>query len=157
MNLEVDGVLDSSKENIAIQPIDNVSTYHDEIKNPNDEQANTSIFDENCSLQNHTNQGNSKETLQKCSICKKTFTLKDSLKKHIKLVHEEKKPYSCQICDKKFPRIKELRKHINAVHLGKKPNKCSTCEKMFYAKGDLKSHIKRVHEKQKPYSCYCSS
>ena len=93
-----------------------------------------------------------------CDTCKKQYTRKQDLQRHIASVHEGLKPFSCQSCDSKFPNNQNLKKHIATVHEGKKPFnwgsfKCQTCDSSFANNRNLKNHISVVHEGQKPFKC----
>lgn len=79
-----------------------------------------------------------------CKHCKKEFTLKGNLKRHI-LTHAGVKPYICGICNKGFSRKADLEIH-NRVHTGEKPYECPApgCGKRFARISDLRSH-ERTH------------
>lgn len=79
-----------------------------------------------------------------CKHCKKEFTLKGNLKRHI-LTHAGVKPYICAICNKGFSRKADLEIH-NRVHTGEKPYECPSpsCGKRFARISDLRSH-ERTH------------
>ena len=86
----------------------------------------------------------------KCSICKKDFGLKDSLKKHTTDVHEEKEAEMSK--GKKSKKRKQHLKVIKAnnvdVHEEKKAQKCSTKELDIGQKVSLKEHAGEVHERK---------
>ena len=59
-----------------------------------------------------------------CSICGKSFKLKNTLKRHVDSVHEGKK-FKCDICGKDFNRKGSIAKHkLNAhkIDIRKKPS-----------------------------------
>ena len=59
-----------------------------------------------------------------------------------------KKPFKCSLCDTSFSLKQTLEKHIASVHEGKKPYKCNICETSYVQRGHLKSHLaSTVHEK----------
>ena len=64
----------------------------------------------------------------KCDFCDKTFRKKDSLKRHIKIVHEGVKNHKCDMCEKSFFTSSFLESHKTNFHL---KNKCDICEKGF--------------------------
>ncbi|XP_039278854.1 zinc finger protein 264 [Nilaparvata lugens] len=47
-----------------------------------------------------------------CRKCDKTFSTKQNLENHTKVVHELEKPYKCEICDRRFGYQNSLRCHI---------------------------------------------
>ena len=47
-----------------------------------------------------------------CDICKKRFTIKGSLFKHLR-IHLGEKPYGCAECGKRFTASSSRNKHIN--------------------------------------------
>ncbi|KAL0124425.1 hypothetical protein PUN28_006339 [Cardiocondyla obscurior] len=75
-----------------------------------------------------------------CAECGKTFTKKDSFKRHM-VVHTGYKPFSCIICKKPFARRSQLRQHL-LIHTGKRPFVCDICGKAFTQKPGLICHRK---------------
>ncbi|XP_067205484.1 uncharacterized protein [Linepithema humile] len=75
-----------------------------------------------------------------CAECGKTFTKKDSFKRHM-VVHTGCKPHSCMICHKPFARRSQLRQHL-LIHTGKRPFVCDICGKAFTQKPGLICHRK---------------
>jgi uncharacterized Zn-finger protein len=88
-----------------------------------------------------------------CDSCKKSYSTRQSLQRHISNVHKGLKSFSCTLCDSKFANSQGLKHHIAAVHEGKKPFKCQTCDSSFASNQQLKRHISAVHEGQKPFKC----
>ena len=76
--------------------------------------------------------------------CEKTFTMKESLKKHINVVHLQIKNKCCVYCDYKTHTKFNLDLHINKMHLGVHTEKqnCSHCGKTTYK---LDHHMKVYH------------
>ena len=85
-----------------------------------------------------------------CSICNKSFSKKEGLKKHI-MRHRRKKQFSCNFCLKPFLEKGNLKKHMR-VHTVEKPFTCHICNKLFSQSYEVKIHI-RTHTGEKPYSC----
>lgn len=75
-----------------------------------------------------------------CAECGKTFSKKDSFKRHM-VVHTGCKPHSCMICSKPFARRSQLRQHL-LIHTGKRPFVCDICGKAFTQKPGLICHRK---------------
>lgn len=78
--------------------------------------------------------------------CAERFSIKQLLKRHVKLHHEvgKKKNFSCNHCHKKFIDGSNFRRHI-LVHK-KKQFQCGKCGKMFRRTSSLKLHL-AAHEK----------
>ncbi|KAM4619195.1 uncharacterized protein ACJ7VT_008410 [Polymixia lowei] len=85
-----------------------------------------------------------------CSLCRKTFSQKRSLNRHM-ILHRSDRPFSCSVCGKGFDRKGRLNTHIS-THTGEKPYSCSVCGKSLVDKTTLNTHM-RVHTGEKPFSC----
>ena len=83
-----------------------------------------------------------------CVDCKKSFTNKYNMRRHIELIHEEKKPpaYCCPICAAKFMNKQGMKKHILSTHEGVKPFECDICHSKFSQGHGLKKHKARFHD-----------
>uniref|UniRef100_A0A8D8Q513 Zinc finger protein Xfin n=1 Tax=Cacopsylla melanoneura TaxID=428564 RepID=A0A8D8Q513_9HEMI len=156
-----------------------------------------------------------------CALCDKTFTRKDSLKKHIRVFHTHNQDHDtslhstleggeggradlnqllanaafidrirCELCDKSFTRKDSLRKHNKIFHGGADPRTldehmatgsaeflevvldenaesplttneilCRICNKTFTRNYNLKKHMKTVHkiDENMPYFSYDNS
>lgn len=73
-------------------------------------------------------------------MCKKVFSVKQNLKKHI-MIHTNFKPYhECDICQKSFTRKWDFKRHA-LTHTNYKLYECDICKKSFLQKSDLNRHI----------------
>ena len=98
----------------------------------------------------------SKIMKQKCKICEKLYTTKQSLRKHFIAAHEQKgEVYNCNICDKSYQNISYLNGHVDNVHGAQKKFKrlYESCNKSFFKASQLKIHIHTVHAGHKDYKC----
>jgi len=60
----------------------------------------------------------------------------------------ENPPYKCTICNHESCNKQSLAKHISVVHLKIKPFACPHCDWKFGAKTAMKEHVYSIHEKQ---------
>lgn len=78
-----------------------------------------------------------------CSICKKVYVLKASLKKHIQKHHDpqykKSAPVPCQICGKEM-RKESLAKHIRIVHISVGKHACKFCARVFSSEEEFLTH-----------------
>ena len=70
-----------------------------------------------------------------CEKCQRMFDNKNSLKRHISLLHLDVKPYSCEICQKSYTFEHALKSHKD-LHKGQ-VFPCTQCGKMFKTKAYL--------------------
>ena len=90
-------------------------------------------------------------TRYQCEMCKYSTIHKNTLSRHVRLVHFPKK-IDCKICDYKAPSKNCLNKHINNVHQTNNTN-CPECNKIL-KKGNLSRHMKMLQSEQKSlYYC----
>ncbi|XP_071989490.1 uncharacterized protein [Engystomops pustulosus] len=94
------------------------------------------------------NHGNERQFL--CIICKKRFTRKSSLFKHLK-THPGEKPFICTECGICFNEESDFQRH-QSTHTGEKPYSCTECRKCFSQLSGLIQHQK-THTGEKPFSC----
>merc|ERR1712200_335114 len=104
-----------------------------------------------------------------CEFCNKSYSRKDKLRTHIKMVHEDQnvKQHSCQVCEKSYSRKDKLNNHMKQSHfevykkqaedsLGTnekmvhedqnvKQHNCQVCEKSYSRRDKLNSHMKKCH------------
>ena len=69
--------------------------------------------------------------------CKEKFANRQSLGRHIKIVHEELS-YECQECDEVFREKRAARNHVKAVHKGVKLE-CDMCDLKLSYEGSVKN------------------
>ena len=97
------------------------------------------------------------EELFQCKFCKLTFTLKGSLKTHIRSIHGGKKQFKCTICPAQFTSNQNLKKHFFSKHSSTKQEnckfQCTECDESFLKKSHLSKHIAGIHEGKMPYAC----
>lgn len=85
-----------------------------------------------------------------CEVCKKVFTVPESLKAH-RLVHSGERPYQCPRCPKKFRSMGHLTSHMS-THTGVKAYGCHWCHKQFSQARSLRTHV-YTHNIDKPFVC----
>ncbi len=82
-----------------------------------------------------------------CPDCPKTFTRRDTVKKHVRTVHRgERQIVKCLECPKTLSRQDSLTRHIKAVHRGQRVRvQCPECSDTFSRKSTVEEHVLRVH------------
>lgn len=102
-------------------------------------------------------------------FCGKSFSLRETLKTHIRNVHKGERKFgqwwkfikifafltyfilACQYCPKRFGQAVRLRDHINNNHGTKQEIPCSKCEKVFHSSRNLKAH--EIYHNDPKHSC----
>uniref|UniRef100_A0A1B0GL11 Putative c2h2-type zn-finger protein n=1 Tax=Lutzomyia longipalpis TaxID=7200 RepID=A0A1B0GL11_LUTLO len=93
---------------------------------------------------------NSSEDNHFCIQCKKDFSTKTNLRRHM-LTHADQKPFQCSICGNGFTQKGSLKQHMH-LHTGERPYKCTFCNDSFTQAKTLVNHIRR-HTGEKPFPC----
>jgi len=99
------------------------------------------------SLQRHMNVHTARF---KCPECGKCFASNSKLARH-SLSHSGEKLFECTVCYKRFVEARYLVKH-RKIHSGEKVHYCHVCDKAFNSTRSLKNHL-RVHTGDKAYKC----
>ena len=73
--------------------------------------------------------------------------------RYYRSVHLKLKPYSCEKCQKSFTLADTLKKHMIWAHSNERPHNCDKCNKSFAIKNQLANHVKVVHEKMRRFEC----
>ena len=103
----------------------------------------------------------------KCLHCEKTFVQKQSLYRHMQIIHGvkpdlQKGQFPCEKCDEKFTQKYNLYRHMRKQHgvepdISKSSFLCPTCRRPFIRKAQRDKHAK-CHEKEKIHLCkYCET
>ncbi|XP_046899815.1 zinc finger protein 391-like [Hypomesus transpacificus] len=90
------------------------------------------------------------KTRHQCQQCNKTFSLKSSLVRHMRM-HTRDIPYQYQHGSKQFAHKLCLVDHVK-THTGEKSYQCQECRKRFSLKSQLVVHM-RTHTGEKPFQC----
>ena len=82
-----------------------------------------------------------------CNVCHKHYNHRQSLRKHVRIVHEEIRSakFNCAICGISHTDRHRLRAHIQDVHRSVQRHPCLLCVKIFKHKRTLNSHMKKKH------------
>ncbi|EZA53562.1 hypothetical protein DMN91_005990 [Ooceraea biroi] len=88
--------------------------------------------------------------LFECDNCKKVFTTKSVLERHI-FTHTQERQFDCKVCGKRFKQAGHVKSHM-LVHTGERRFQCTVCSKRFSLSNSLKKHM-YVHNGEKPYQC----
>jgi KRAB domain-containing zinc finger protein len=86
----------------------------------------------------------SKRKCFECDICKKKFTTKEGLVRHVR-IHMGEKPFKCRFCHVGF-RTPYTMQHHERLHTGETPYHCPLCDKKYAQLSNLKVHFKNNHK-----------
>ena len=94
-----------------------------------------------------------------CPICRKAFSTKKNLKRHLDYVHgQQGEGYACDLCDKRLFSMQGQIDHKNAIHLKIKNHQCSKCNRKYFWKLSLQRHEAKCDGKGFPqckYTNFC--
>ncbi|KAL4510340.1 hypothetical protein ABPG72_008230 [Tetrahymena utriculariae] len=88
-----------------------------------------------------------------CEQCKRTFSKKSKLSRHVRESHLNIKNFTCTQCNKTFKRNSHLKRHMISHSAEPKPFKCNQCTMQFACKHHLERHIKTLHAEDFPFQC----
>ncbi|KAL5020490.1 hypothetical protein ScPMuIL_003382 [Solemya velum] len=100
-------------------------------------------------LLSHMTKAHTGEDPYKCSICDRSFTQYNNLRRHLR-VHNGNS-FKCTMCDQEFSEIFYLEMHMGS-HTGERIYKCGICNMPFHNKGELNFHI-LTHPKESLHTC----
>ena len=126
--------------------------YHSDIKPVKRFQCNLCEFttELKINLEYHKNNRHFKLSENKCDTCGRTFRMKTSLDRHIKVIHEKDKQneIKCNSCEFSTIHRSSLNRHTKSHHNPKDSitTKCHICNISLKTKSSLKMHLKRIHE-----------
>ncbi|MFN9979473.1 MAG: C2H2-type zinc finger protein, partial [bacterium] len=128
MEAEVIPVLHSVAEANASDESDEVAKQEDEQMGifrilEKLEEAEDAFLNTSSSLSLPQLEVRTKQKPYGCSLCIRSFSCKQALKRHMR-VHTGEKPHTCKQCSKSFSQAVHLRIHMR-VHTGEKPYTCS--------------------------------
>lgn len=93
-----------------------------------------------------------------CNVCKRGFTRKDHLKRHIAEQHatseEHLYGHRCVKCHRKFKRKDHLKKHFFSCIRLQHRYQCSECSQKFVRRDMLEFHSRKVHDKEVKISLF---
>ena len=101
-------------------------------------------------LETHQNNKHFKLSDHKCETCGRTFRMKMSMERHIKVIHEKEKRIviKCESCAFSTIHRSSMNRHIKSHHKAKESTatKCPICNMSLKTESNLKLHVKRIHE-----------
>ncbi|KAG8196422.1 hypothetical protein JTE90_009054 [Oedothorax gibbosus] len=86
-----------------------------------------------------------------CNICRKEFSLKGDLTRHLDS-HNGVKPYACEHCGKSFTLKSNLRQHLT-THRQDRSFACPMCSKTFGNRRNLSLHLRRHEQARANFTC----
>ena len=95
----------------------------------------------------------SSNDLHNCSQCDVMFNTLGKKINHEKRMHNLEGIITCKFCKRIFQKLSNLNQHIKNVHKNNKKIKCNECGKEYANAKILKTHNYTVHEKNKDFIC----
>lgn len=88
-----------------------------------------------------------------CGVCNETFNSEYLLMRHVK--RHGIMTFACELCKKEFKTKRQMKEHVLSLHVGVKPFKCEQCDKVFARKYHLERHV-MIHTGTRDFQCeYC--
>ena len=98
-----------------------------------------------------------------CEVCHKSFSHKDTLRRHLKRFHQITKSFQtgqfeCEVCHKGYRNKEYLDKHKKEKHQITKPphlksHRCNLCDILFSTTLEFIEHIDEIHKVESGYKC----
>ena len=88
-----------------------------------------------------------------CGKCDYKTGIKNSLRKHVEVIHDKFKRFSCQQCDYKAATLQYLNRHVEVAHEKIKRFACNQCQYKAAWKHHLEQHVKVFHDGIKDFKC----
>ena len=95
----------------------------------------------------------SSNDLYNCSQCDVMFNTMGKKINHEKRMHNLEGIITCKFCKKIFQKLSNLNQHIKNIHNNNEKIKCNKCKKEYANEKTLKTHKYTVHEKNKDFIC----
>ncbi|CAH1964120.1 unnamed protein product [Acanthoscelides obtectus] len=125
----------------------------------NDEKGNERVQCWNCGkeyvtfavLQRHLTYECGRYPTFSCPFCRKMFKRRDSMKRHVLLLHKQlkwsaAKPFStCPNCGRTYKSKSAFSRHINHVCGKSESHACPVCSRTYKRKDIMRTHVKEVH------------
>lgn len=141
-----------------IQTIDNIIENCTILDSSN---ANQRFVDEDNNFQDEEDEESSNSEINRkrkskkyiCNVCKKDFSCKSNLNRHVERKHQHKKTYKdisdkslfCEMCKQFFTTRGSLQKHMKVKHNSNERFVCDFCGNFFPIKYYLIRHIQTHH------------
>lgn len=106
-------------------------------------------------LKQHLTNKHSERLTPYCYLCKNTFATKQSLRRHMDVMHIGPKRLMCPytMCSNTFGQKHYLKKHISALHINREVFMCPKCPRKFYRKESLPEHLAQKHGEGATHGC----
>ncbi|KAK9509161.1 hypothetical protein O3M35_006539 [Rhynocoris fuscipes] len=123
------------KEN-EVERISDVTSPHPLDNTIRDGNVSEGITDDSCVKDGEESSNGNK---YECHECGKSYLVKSSLERHIRVLHSYGNSLQCPQCEAKFPDKGALARHMY-THTGLKPYSCPVCKQEFSRKYHLVRH-----------------